>query len=157
MRFVTVVGLNLMQNVPNADVGRPRDTVDGERPLSPAVFMASAAPLNSSGLFNPGRFRLAMNSQCNLPMLDDPPHATARLQAMFSALVSASWPPFAKWRRSRLAQRHHFGSLNDQTLADIGLQRSAMRAAEYGIMPTDQVLSVACDQNAANDRCACCK
>jgi len=78
--------------------------------------------------------------------------AGGRLQAIFSALVSASWPPLGKWRLARRGQHHHFGSLDDQTLADIGLQRSAMRAAEFGVMPPDQVLTIASEDNAANDR-----
>lgn len=76
----------------------------------------------------------------------------SRLQAMFSALVSASWPTLAQWRRARRDQHQHFGSLNDQTLADIGLQRSAMRAAEFGVMPPEQVLTIASEDAAANDR-----
>jgi hypothetical protein len=42
--FVTVSDLNLLQIVINADAAEPRDIVDGERPLSPAVLAASAAP-----------------------------------------------------------------------------------------------------------------
>ncbi len=80
----------------------------------------------------------------------------SRIQTIFSALVSASWPRLAAWRRCRRDQHHHFGSLSNQALADIGLQRSEMRAAEYGIMPPDQALAVAHDRKAANDRCACC-
>lgn len=34
----------------------------------------------------------------------------------------------------------HFGALNDQLLNDIGLQRSEMRAVEYGILPRNQAL-----------------
>lgn len=37
----------------------------------------------------------------------------------------------------------HFGSLDDQTLNDLGLQRSEIRAAEYGILPGEQALHVA--------------
>ena len=36
--------------------------------------------------------------------------------------------------------QHHFGSLDDQLLNDLGLQRSEIRAAEYGILPGDQAL-----------------
>jgi uncharacterized protein YjiS (DUF1127 family) len=72
---------------------------------------------------------------------------------MFSALVSATWPPFAKWRRCRRLHHNHFGSLNDQTLADIGLQRSEMRAAEYGIMPAHRTRSMESSSPVANDRC----
>lgn len=97
-----------------------------------------------------------MGRQHGLPAPEETSHVTGRLQAIFSALVSASWPPLAKWRRARRDQHQHFGSLNDQILADIGLQRSAMRAAEYGVMPRDQVLSISSDRNAANDRCSCC-
>lgn len=43
---------------------------------------------------------------------------------------------------SPTADRHerHFGSLDDQLLSDLGLQRSEIRAAEYGILPGDQAL-----------------
>ena len=85
------------------------------------------------------------------PRCDEPCHVAARLQSFFSALVSASWPPFAEWRRKRRDQQLHFGSLTDQTLADIGLKRAEMRAAEYGIMPSDQALAIAKDRKAAND------
>lgn len=37
-------------------------------------------------------------------------------------------------------QQQHFGSLDDQLLQDIGLQRSKIRAAEYGMLPGDQAL-----------------
>jgi uncharacterized protein YjiS (DUF1127 family) len=48
-------------------------------------------------------------------------------------------------RRAPLAsvshlEQQHFGSLDDQLLNDIGLQRSDIRAAEYGILPGDQAL-----------------
>jgi uncharacterized protein YjiS (DUF1127 family) len=92
----------------------------------------------------------------SLSTSEEPRRVAERLQAMFSALVSATWPPFAKWRRSRRDHHNHFGSLDDQTLADIGLKRSEMRAAEYGIMPSHQTLTIASDQEAANDRCPCC-
>jgi hypothetical protein len=43
---------------------------------------------------------------------------------------------------SSASDRHeqHFGSLDDQLLSDLGLQRSEIRAAEYGILPGDQAL-----------------
>jgi uncharacterized protein YjiS (DUF1127 family) len=41
--------------------------------------------------------------------------------------------------RDARSQRH-FGSLDDQTLNDLGLQRSELRAAEYGVLPGDQAL-----------------
>ncbi|MEM7042330.1 MAG: hypothetical protein AAF543_05925 [Pseudomonadota bacterium] len=38
-------------------------------------------------------------------------------------------------------QHHqHFGSLDDQLLDDLGLQRSEIRAAEFGVLPGDQAL-----------------
>lgn len=48
-------------------------------------------------------------------------------------------------RRQRAAliphrQQQHFGSLDDQLLNDLGLQRSEIRAAEFGILPGDQAL-----------------
>lgn len=93
-----------------------------------------------------------MDRQYSLPPPDERSRVAGRLQAIFSALVSASWPPLAKWRLTRRDQHQHFGSLNDQMLADIGLQRSMMRAAEYGIMPTNQVMSIGSDRDPANDR-----
>jgi len=42
--IVTVFGLNSKQNPPNADAKKLHDIVDGERPLSPAVSLASADP-----------------------------------------------------------------------------------------------------------------
>lgn len=158
-----MIGEYLRHVVFNADVGRSHDIVDGERPHSLTDLTTSAAPLTHedrlirfgqsiSRLDIDGIGKLIMGTEYNLPTSDEPSRATAHLHAIFSALVSASWPPFAKWRRSLRDQHNHFGSLDDQTLADIGLQRSAMRAAEYGVMPSHQVLAVACDQNAANDR-----
>lgn len=50
-------------------------------------------------------------------------------------------------------RERHFGSLDDQLLSDIGLQRSEIRAAEYGILPGDQALH--CDgakRSIADDR-----
>jgi hypothetical protein len=47
-------------------------------------------------------------------------------------------------RRSVASMPHrrwqHFGSLDDQLLSDLGLQRSDMRGAEYGILPGRQAL-----------------
>lgn len=91
----------------------------------------------------------------SLPTYEEPRRVAERLQALFSALVSSSWPPFAQWRRCRRQHHHHFGSLNDKVLADIGLQRSEMRAAEYGIMPPHQALAIASDRQVANDQCPC--
>jgi len=50
-----------------------------------------------------------------------------------------------QWQRgdvpaSTHQQQQHFGSLDDQLLQDIGLQRSEIAAAEYGILPGDQAL-----------------
>ena len=50
-----------------------------------------------------------------------------------------------QWQRSDVPaathqQQQHFGSLDDQLLQDIGLQRSEIVAAEYGILPGDQAL-----------------
>lgn len=90
----------------------------------------------------------------SLPDDEVTPTTTERLHGFFAALVSASWPPLAKWRRVRQIHHQHFGSLDDQMLADLGLQKSAMRAAEYGIMPSDQVLSIDGSHDVANDlRC----
>lgn len=36
--------------------------------------------------------------------------------------------------------QQHFGMLDDQLLDDLGLQRSEIRAAEFGILPGDQAL-----------------
>lgn len=38
-------------------------------------------------------------------------------------------------------EQQHFGTLDDQLLQDLGLQRSQVRAAEYGILPGDQALN----------------
>lgn len=46
----------------------------------------------------------------------------------------------------------HFGSLDDQTLNDLGLQRSEIRAAEYGILPGEQALHVAEPDSAVDGR-----
>ena len=57
--------------------------------------------------------------------------------------------PFSSGRRlarRRSARRfpgqhhQHFGSLDDQLLDDLGLQRSEIRAAEFGVLPGDQAL-----------------
>ncbi|MGI9419922.1 MAG: hypothetical protein ACR2RA_19025 [Geminicoccaceae bacterium] len=37
-------------------------------------------------------------------------------------------------------RQQHFGSLDDQLLSDLGLQRSDIRGAEYGVLPGDQAL-----------------
>ncbi len=46
MKFITVKSMMAVQYPLHADVGKPRDNVDGERPLSPVAFPASAAPLD---------------------------------------------------------------------------------------------------------------
>ena len=58
-----------------------------------------------------------------------------------------TWPRRGRRLQERLdmpsvPQRHHqhFGSLDYQLLNDLGLQRSEIRAAEFGILPGDQAL-----------------
>ncbi|MGI9500277.1 MAG: hypothetical protein ACR2P3_09575 [Geminicoccaceae bacterium] len=51
-------------------------------------------------------------------------------------------------------RQEHFSSLNDQVLDDLGLQRSEIRAAEYGIIPGDQALHHAQPKSAAYEGAA---
>jgi len=67
------------------------------------------------------------------------------LETFFSAITHPLAALEHRWRHARRTwmnhkQRPHFGSLDDQVLDDLGLQRSELIAAEYGILPADQAL-----------------
>ena len=76
------------------------------------------------------------------------PHISLTLRHLFGRVFANFFHRLAGFgsKRKRDAQpishrcQPHFSALDDQLLADLGLQRSEIRAAEYGILPGDQAL-----------------
>ena len=76
--------------------------------------------------------------------------ALSRLLARFSSGRRLSRRQSARCHSAHRNQ--HFGSLDDQLLDDLGLQRSAIRAAELGVLPGDQALHRAVPEDPADAR-----